>query len=152
MHVGASSIHSFIALQNPLHSIPIPQSIIIPIHTTSHHFFRLLSRFIFHSALATLMNKSSSRIGIQLVNTFIAFSKSLARRISLIPSIRAAEVAWRTSRVEPNGGSSVGAGGWVVWSVEDMGVEVDVGERKASLSPRRMKTSQTRSWAGKGIE
>jgi signal transduction histidine kinase len=58
---------------------------------TSHTL--LLPLFNFHSALVTLMSNSSSLTGIQLVRTFIAFSKSESRRISLVPSISAALVA-----------------------------------------------------------
>lgn len=96
-----------------------------------HGFFLLL---VFHSTLATRINISSSFTGIQLVSTFIAFSKSDSNSISRVPSISAAETAWRTSRPP----------------LKDDGE----GEREAdgSGSPRSMKTSQTRSWAGKGME
>ena len=91
------------------------------------------TRCNFHSAFVTRINNSSSFTGIQLVSAFIAFSKSLSINISLVPSIRAALVACSTSRPPLNGRSFVG-------------VEV------RSESPRSMKTSQTRSWAGKGME
>ena len=103
-----------------------------------HHGFLLLL-FVFHSTLATRISISSSLTGIQLVSTFIAFSKSESSRISRVPSIRAAETAWRTSRPP--------------W--KDDGDDDDDGGKEGgsgSGSPRSMKTSQTRSWAGKGME
>lgn len=61
--------------------------------TPSYFFLRCT----FHSALATFISSSSSRIGIQLVSTFIAFSKSESSKISFMASIRAADVACSTS-------------------------------------------------------
>jgi hypothetical protein len=87
----------------------------------------------FHSALATFIKRSSSFTGIQLVRAFIAFSKSLSRRISRVPSIKAALAAWSTSKPPPKGRSVL------------EGVEI-------SESPSSINTSQTRSCAGKGIE
>src|SRR5690242_17291105 len=55
-------------------------------------FFRSL-----YSAFATFIRRSSSLTGIQDVKTFMAFSKSESSKISLVASMRAAEVAWRTS-------------------------------------------------------
>ena len=105
------------------------------------------------------MNISMSLIGTQLVSTFIAFSKSDSRMISRMPSISAAEVACRTSRDFPNGGAS-GCGvdggdnggdtGALVVLMLVGGLEGVVGG--SPESPRSMKTSQTRSWAGKGME
>lgn len=58
-----------------------------------------------------------------------------------MPSIRAADTAWRTSRPPWKDGEGV------------LTMEVGDGERGGgSGSPRSMKTSQTRSWAGKGME
>jgi hypothetical protein len=54
-----------------------------------------------YSAFVTLIKRSSSLMGIQLVRVFIEFSKSESSRMSLIPSINAADVAWSTSRVVP---------------------------------------------------
>lgn len=56
-------------------------------------FFRIL-----YSAFATFIRRSSSLIGIQDVNTFMAFSKSESSKISLVASISAAEVACSTSK------------------------------------------------------
>ncbi len=124
-----------------------------------NHLFFLCN---FHSALATLINNSSSRTGIQLVKTFIAFSKSESNRISRVPSTSAAEAACRTSRPPLKDLLAVSVGvifeaGEVVGGEEDE--EEEGGSccreglgRGGSESPRSMKTSQTRSWAGKGIE
>lgn len=96
-----------------------------------------LRRWMFHSALATRMSSSSSLIGIQLVSTFMAFSKSESSRISRVPSMSAADVACRTSR-PPSKLCSAALRG-----------ERD---RSGSASPSSKKTSQTRNWAGNGIE
>ena len=68
----------------------------------------------------------------------MAFSKSESRRISRVPSMRAAEAACRISRPPLKGEEGVPEGG------ED--------EEEGGVSPRSIKTSQTRSWAGKGME
>ena len=65
-----------------------------------------------------------------------------------MPSIRAAETACRTSRPPLNDGV-VGLAGFEGLLVEVVGVSAGSG---VSGSPRSMKTSQTRSWAGKGME
>lgn len=109
--------------------------------------YYFLFRFAFHSALATLINNSSSRIGIQLVRTFITFSKSESIRISHVPSISAAEAACSTSRPPWNEEVRLGpkrSSG----EVEDdgLGVDLTVGVGGGgSESPRSMKTSQMRS-------
>ena len=59
-----------------------------------------------------------------------------------MPSIRAAETACRTSRPPLKDGDGLLFGE----------VDVDKGGRGVSGSPSSMKTSQTRSWAGKGME
>ena len=97
--------------------------------------FLILLFLLFHSTHATRISISSSLTGIQLVSTFIAFSKSESSSISRVPSIKAVETACKTSRPP-------------LKEVEG-GVEEDMG---GSGSPRSMKTSQTRSWAGKGME
>ena len=73
------------------------------------------------------------------MRTFIAFSKSESSKISIMPSMRAADVAWSTSRppLKPTVGPT----------------EVFEGDEGfGSGSPRSMKTSHTRNWAGNGIE
>lgn len=92
------------------------------------------------------------------MRTFIAFSKSESSKISRVPSTNAAETAWRTSRPPLKDRLVVGVG---LKEDEVAGeVEEDVGRgccsggirREGSESPRSMKTSHTRSWAGNGIE
>jgi len=95
--------------------------------------FRLCTLY---SAFVTLMKRSSSLMGTQLVRVFIAFSKSDSSIMSLMPSINAADVACRVSRVVPKLVESGFSDGVRIWS----------------LSPSSMKTSHTRSWAEKGIE
>ena len=72
---------------------------------------------------------SSSLTGIHDVSTFIAFSKSESRRISLVPSMRAAEQACRTSRPwwkDMGGGSLVVVVVVVlVWSLREGGGDED---------------------------
>lgn len=113
----------------------------------------------FHSAFATLISNSSSLTGIQLVSTFIAFSKSECSKMSRVPSTSAAEAAWRTSRPPlKDFGGVVVVGALLKVEVEGdaegffnfSGCELTPGSGDGS--PRSMKTSQTRSWAGKGIE
>lgn len=86
------------------------------------------------------------------MSTFIAFSKSLSKMMSRMPSIRAAEAACRMSRVVPKGRSSADGGVVGVSSDDVGGGRVGVGAGESKLSPSSMKTSQTRSCAGKGIE
>jgi hypothetical protein len=97
------------------------------------YHFRLCTLY---SAFVTLMKRSSSLMGIQLVRVFIAFSKSDSSIISLMPSINAADVACKMSSVVPKFIESAFSDGVRIWS----------------LSPSSMKTSHTRSWAGKGME
>lgn len=99
----------------------------------SAYLRQALARFflIRYSALATRINSSSSLIGIQDVNTFIAFSKSESSKISLVASISAADVACNTSKSPLN---------------------LEAGKLEYDLSPNSMNTSHTRSWAGKGSE
>ena len=83
----------------------------------------------------------------------MAFSKSESSSISLVPAIKAAEAAWRTSRV-PWKEVELGELECVGWRWE-LGFEGwEMGGRgwEGEGSPRSMKTSQMRSWAGKGIE
>ena len=56
-----------------------------------------------------------------------------------MPSIRAADVACRMSRLPAK-------------VLVLLLVRAEEGNGEGSASPRSMKTSQTRSWAGKGIE
>lgn len=100
------------------------------VRAKAHLFF---PRCNFHSARVTLISNSSSLTGIQLVRTFIVFSKSLSSRMSRVPSMSAALTAWTMSKPPAKG-------------------DLVVGVTEGSGSPRSMKTSQTRSWAGKGIE
>jgi hypothetical protein len=86
----------------------------------AHRFLRC-----FHSALATFIKRSSSLTGIQLVNTFMAFSKSESSKMSRVASISAADVACSTSKSAPK--------------------LLLAGSHDCEESPRSMKTSQTRS-------
>ena len=126
--VKKQPIKTFIAIF--LLSLPQKRSLKTPVQA-----FLILLLLLFHSTHATRISISSSLTGIQLVSTFIAFSKSESSSISRVPSIKAVETACRTSRPP-------------LKEVEG-GVEEDKG---GSGSPRSMKTSQTRNWAGKGME
>jgi hypothetical protein len=108
------------------------------------------------------MSISSSRTGIHPVRTFMAFSKSLSNKISLVASIRAFEAAWMISRPPAKStGSSAGLERTVdgdFGAAKDLNVAEVLGG-KADLigwveweSPRRRKISQTRSWAANGME
>lgn len=126
----ASTAPACKAKANPKDVVKFPSSCHCIESGPAAHAFLLL---VFHSTFATRISISSSFTGIQLVSTFIAFSKSESNSISRVPSIRAAEAAWRTSRPPwKDDGEAEGAEG--------------------STSPRSMKTSQTRSWAGNGME
>jgi hypothetical protein len=104
----------------------------------------LLAWCCFHSARVTFISISSSLIGTHEVKAFIAFSKSESRRTSCRASMRAALVACRMSRPRSEAGAApLPCDG----PAEEVGVEGS-GEH----SPRSMKTSQTRSCAGNGIE
>lgn len=63
-----------------------------------------------------------------------------------MPAIKAAETACRTSRPpwKDDDGDGEGEG--------EGEMEGEEGSGSGSGSPRSMKTSQTRSWAGKGME
>lgn len=92
----------------------------------------------FHSALATFIRRSSSLMGIHDVKAFIAFSKSESRSTSRRACTKAALVACRIS--SPVGG------------VVSLSLELMEMAGSAALSPSSRKTSQTRSWAGNGID
>lgn len=64
-----------------------------------------------------------------------------------MPAIKAAETACRTSRPPWKDDDDDDDGGG-----EGEGGEEGGGSGSGSGSPRSMKTSQTRSWAGKGME
>ena len=122
---------------------PRPLSDCYSIYRRPRAYRRLL---IFHSHLATRISNSSSLTGIHDVRTFIALSKSESSIISRIPSIKAAETACRTSSVPLKDGGT---------DESDVGLvfAVGLGIPMAGFgSPNSMKTSQTRSWAGNGME
>ena len=77
------------------------------------------------------------------------FSKSESSKMSRVPSTRAAEAACKTSRPPlKDFGKVFGGRASAVEEEFEGGGSGGIG----SGSPRSMKTSQTRSWAGKGME
>lgn len=101
----------------------------------------------------TLIKRSSSLIGMDDVKAFIAFSKSESIKISRSAWITAALVAWRIAK-------PVGSGIGVEVASDASSLAPDFVGTAALLAefgvgapgPNSRNTSQTRSWAGNGID
>ena len=111
---------------------------------------RFLFCWVFHSAFATFINKSSSLMAIQEVSAFMAFSKSESNKTSRRAWMSAALVAWRTSRPLLLGVCDVDG-----CDADDdpiLGVGRSASSWPRAASPRSRYTSHTRNWAGNGID